>query len=424
MSEPLLNVSEIVFGLVLEGKLEPDQIQAQQLAYPYNAAIADVETTNHAGLAMTYGSEAIMAAKSAAKANEQIEPIEWIHELSEAYENSQLEAQMLRTMKKLKRGEEPDLLELTSMLELKMSKNGHGPEIETWADVEAFDRTWLWEPWVPDGELTMITGAQTAGKSALALWIAATLTGGNEKVLWIETENRLSINKERATNWDYDQRKFVNFNVESDLSDTRVWSEIQSMSNRIEDLRLVVVDSLSYGVMDENDTRVKVPIKNLQSLNRRHGVPVVVVHHVRKLRTNEADILTIERVRGSGGITQPFTSIIGIDEPIFADDNRRIHSLKMTMGHEPKPIGFYIKDSGIDWTEAPIPVVSKTQKERASEFLVNILKDGPVDGDEVKRKAEDSGISERTLNDASRDLHIDKTNYSDKGNNVRVWKLP
>ena len=75
------------------------------------------------------------------------------------------------------------------------------PELVRLADVEAKAVSWLWEPFIPAGMLTMLSGDPGSGKSFIALSICADLTRGKlrdgrtvepQNCLYLSVENPIA----------------------------------------------------------------------------------------------------------------------------------------------------------------------------------------------------------------------------------------
>jgi RecA-family ATPase len=58
-------------------------------------------------------------------------------------------------------------------------QTGRRPEVVCLADVEPEDVDWLWQPYIPKGKLTILEGDPGAGKTWLALQLAAIITKGD-----------------------------------------------------------------------------------------------------------------------------------------------------------------------------------------------------------------------------------------------------
>jgi archaellum biogenesis ATPase FlaH len=277
--------------------------------------------------------------------------------------------------------------------------------------------------WVPFGMVTCIIAEPGAGKSALALslaraivlgldWFANAPTGDPAKVLWLGTENDMAITVDRIKKWGVpsdhillpfaDPLATVNLTASPDLD--RVAAVIDRHRPAA-----VFVDSLRGGhVEDENNSRVGRVVQTLGRLAERTGVALVVVHHSKKLSVDEE--ITANSSRGSNAILAMMRSQLGIDQPDKMSGWKRLRMLKENLGLRPSPIGFQVTETGVLFGSAP----QRPQTERsrtpaldeAEEWLVELLKDGPVLATEAEQQLKADLMSEKTVRKAKKNLGI------------------
>jgi hypothetical protein len=284
--------------------------------------------------------------------------------------------------------------------------------------------------WIPLGMVTGFVAQEGAGKSALALWLARSIVMGLDwftsqkvaeprKVLWIGTENDLAITIERMRKWSMPME-----NILLPFDDPLVTANLTSPSHLDHIMAIacshrpaaVFVDSLRSGHdMDENDSRVGRVLQRLTAIAERTKGGLIVTHHTRKLK--EGEEITSNSSRGSNAITAMMRSQLGIDQLDKSSDWRRLQMLKENLGLKPNPIGFRITDRGLEFGVAPTrpkeekPARAPARAE-AREWLLELLKDGPVPSKDLSELAEVDHLNDKTLRNAMKELKVTR------------WKTP
>lgn len=413
------NVSEIIFGLILDGTLDPADIDGEMLLYPYNAALLDLPT-NPAELSTRYGHDAIHAAMEAAKSINGVASEDWLQELVRTYQDHQIVAAMRHIQRKIENDEEIDFDVLKEAI-------ARGAETDivpvSWSHAtEEFTKEWLWEGWVPHAELTMLVGQQEAGKSSFALYLVDKLVNGGklpdntdapriEGALWIETEGRQGENIRRAKAWGVDTDR-----IYSPTADLRRVLSLERSEDRAlirahasrPEIEMIVIDSLGGSMVEENDVSAKKMSQGLSVLAQETNTTLLVIHHLRKPHPGKkkgADVrISLADVRGHSGITQPSPSVIGVDDPAFGT-HRYLVPIKMNLARKPHEISFEI---------SPVGLVFDDTRMRPSEVMVldcidwlkEKLADGPIANRKIFEMAEEKGFNKDVVARATLDRNI------------------
>jgi len=312
------------------------------------------------------------------------------------------------------------------------------PNYLTWADLDLVlgDIAWDWQDWLPRGFLTLVAASQEAGKSILALRIAGCyimgwpwpdgteFTGERGCVLWAEGEAGQQLNLSRAKAWGLDLMKIVtpheeiaDFQFGNAEHREHLWG-LYSESR----IKFGVIDSLS-GIHGgrESDAEMQRIIQPFAALARDENKPLIMNHHLSKPPHGQADVLTLNRVRGSGTITQTARLVWGIDRPDKEQsETRRLAVLKSNLGIKPQPLGFAIGDAGIVRCEAPRESSPETQTDKAVDLLMALLRKRPMKQAAIREEAEGAAIGWRTMNTAKKRLQI----ISKRQLGVWWWGLP
>jgi archaellum biogenesis ATPase FlaH len=311
----------------------------------------------------------------------------------------------------------------------------------TWADLAEIigPIQWNWPRWLPKGFLCEIVGEQETGKSILTLRIAACFLRGDPwpdgkpydgetgTVVWAEAEASQAMNLERAKSWGLPIEKILHPSSDPledvQLNNSRHRAALVALAKR-PDVRLIVVDSLSGGHQEEEKSATgMIPtIKWLAELARDTGKPIILTHHLRKRSLfDSSESVTLDRVRGSSGITQLARMVWAVDAPDpKKPECRRLSVIKSNLAPKPEPLGFEVKDGGLLFGEAPELPRPETQVDRAVELLEVLLRKGPMASTVIEEEAKGAAISQNTMRRAKEKLGI----VVKKMNNRWYWALP
>lgn len=313
----------------------------------------------------------------------------------------------------------------------------------SWADMAELigPVAWEWRDWLPAGLLVELVADSGVGKSILALRIAATYlkgwpwpdgspyTGATGKVLWVEAEAGQAVNLERAQAWGLPIANIVS-PFENPLDDASLFDATHIAAITAEasqdDVRLIVVDSLSGGTAGREKGEDQMPVvKWLAELARNLGKPVLLLHHLRKRGLSDAgEVVTLDRVRGSTVIVQPARVVWALDAPNANEaDHRRLSVIKSNLGRFPEAVGMRIADTGVTFDAAPQAPKPETQADKAIDLLRALLARGPMKVSDLETEANGAGISWRTFNTAKEKLGIVARKERTRGG-AWTWALP
>ncbi len=311
----------------------------------------------------------------------------------------------------------------------------------TWADIGAQlgPIVWDWPGWLARGFVTLFAAETGKGKSSEALYVSGCylegwpwpdgtpFDGELGRVLWCEAEGAQALNVARCAAWGLDPTLIIT--PLGPLEDVNLMDNEHrraiAHAARLDDVRLVVVDSLSgatAGHRDENSTEMLQVVKWLAALARDTAKPVIVTHHLRKKGLADGDgAITLDRLRGSSAIAQTARLVWALDTPDPATpDALRLSVIKSNLGRFPAPIGLEIRENGITRRGTPKAPVVVTDLDHAKNLIRAMLASGSVPAVDVQREAEARGISERTLNRAKSALYVS----SRRVDSVWHWQPP
>jgi hypothetical protein len=308
-----------------------------------------------------------------------------------------------------------------------------------WADLEGIlgPVEWDWPGWIAKGFQTMVTSYAGEGKSNLILHIAKTyltgcpwpdgieFTGDPGKVLWCETESAQALNYARAIEWGLPVESILTPLADPledvSLDDTDHQAAILRVGQHPE-VKAIIVDSLSGGTIKEAKSSNEMGRvgKFLAGIAKYTAKPVIVTHHLNKPNRNfKQDRITLDRVRDSSAIVQYARLVWAIDAPdAELAHQKRLYIIKSNLGEFPQPLGFVVTATGLVFGDAPQQPKRQTELERARQWLLEILQDGPVLAKEVYELAAAENIAKSTLERAKKDKNV----VSTKEAGIWHWK--
>lgn len=311
---------------------------------------------------------------------------------------------------------------------------------------------WLWESRIPLGKLTILDGDPGLGKSSLSLDIAARVSRGlpmpgsagrvsPSGVVLLSAEDDLADTiRPRLDAAGADVSRILALRVVPDGEDERppsIPGDLGYVSWAIErvDARLVVIDPLMAflgGEVDgHKDQSVRRALHRLAALAEDHHVAIVVVRHLNKAVGGNP----LYRGGGSIGIIGAARSglLVGRDPD---DESRRVlATTKCNLAREAESLSFHLEQhegvsrvvwDGVSAHDAGCLLAEQdgdqSALDEAKEIVADILANGPVPSADLRRRALNEGVSERTMRRARGALGAVKRKGGMKGG--WTWELP
>ena len=317
---------------------------------------------------------------------------------------------------------------------LHVVKNDPEPTFVEMEAVQIESVDWLWAPYLPLGKLVILDGDPGLGKSTVMLDLAARITTGNAMPDGSSPWHRIG-----------DGAGVVIYSAEDGLGDTvrprleaagadlcriaalngspTIPNDIPVMEAVIvhKQARLLILDPLmamfSSGIHAHVDQEVRQALHPLMLLAERTGCTIVMIRHLNKVQGNAA----VYRGGGSIGIIGAVRSGLVVAKSPDDPDNVRVFShSKASLARQGDSLAYSIEDAhGVgrvvwkgrsnfsadelvnqDVTEAP-------EREEAATFLREVLADGRLPAEDVKKAARQAGITEGTLKRAKSSLGVE-----------------
>jgi hypothetical protein len=193
---------------------------------------------------------------------------------------------------------------------------------------------WLWEPFIPEGALTLLIAHPKAGKSTFMTPLAISLSRGEDflerpvkqtPVFWHGVEEKPGDTKRRFQEFGLRETDTLEL-LPGMLARKDYFKDLDAYLGE-KKFGLVVVDTLStfWSGTKENDVEAVTPIlTEFLQLARRHNVTIVLVYHSRKGATDDF----VNAVRGSSAIAGIVDQILSFEHPTNA--GKTVRSLQST----------------------------------------------------------------------------------------------
>lgn len=327
--------------------------------------------------------------------------------------------------------------------------------------------SWTWEGFLPKGCLTLLGGEIQAGKSTIAMSLAATVTTGGfwpdgsrciapgNVIFWSSEEIVKSVVKPRLMVAGADLSRIRS--IESSLDDKGQpcafdpAQDIPLLRDEILNLgqvSLVIIDPVISAVSGDTNKAndVRRSLQPIVTLAEEFNCTVLGIHHVAK---NSQGKSTNDRMLGSQAFAAMARVVLAAakdedsDNRVFAISKSNIsrdnggfnYTIEGVSFQSPK--GEEIKTSRVSWGQAlegsSRSILSEVEREpnqdnsklgQAKQFLLQALSSSPVGARELIRNAREGfGISEKTLRRAQHALGI-KPEHDPTFDGGWKWGLP
>lgn len=307
------------------------------------------------------------------------------------------------------------------------------------SDIQQEPVEWLWEPYIPSGAITLIQGDGGMGKTTAALAIAAAITNGTALPGsgGSAAPNAVIVQNAEDSYSKTIKPRLEQFGADCDMIDIIIEDEdeLSFTDCRIEqaivkfNAKLVILDPVQayFGGANMNNANSVRPImKQLGSVAERNNCAVLLVGHLHK-KGGQSQYRSL----GSIDIFAAARSVLTVGK-LPTDENMRaiVHNksnlappgASQAFGLDPVS-GFYWMgeyDITIDELLGGAAKAPKDQLSRACNLIKTVLAFGPVAAVEIMLKAEEQGISEKTLKRAKSVLGV----ISIKRGGQWYWDMP
>jgi len=298
------------------------------------------------------------------------------------------------------------------------------PTLVCLADVEPQEVRWLWHPYVPLGKLTILEGDPSAGKTFLALTIAAIVTRGwpfpgqdgkpgepttPGVVLYLTAEDGLADTlRPRLDAIGADPSRVIaltGWQAEDGTTGAVTLVDVDILRMALEQHRpvLVVIDPIQaylgpdVNMNQANETRAV--LKHVAALAEEFECAILLIRHLAKSARERA----IYRGLGSIDLAAAPRSILLVGQEPGGTGRRVLAHVKSSLAPAGKSLAFEIRDGRLEWagatdlTATDLLIPEKPEREESAldeavRWLTELLAPGPMDAKQVKKLAREAGL--------------------------------
>ena len=307
------------------------------------------------------------------------------------------------------------------------------------SEVQSQEIEWLWYPFIPYGKLTIIQGDPGDGKTTMVLNLAAKLSKGEAldenmkvtepvNVIYQTAEDGLADTvKPRLELAGADCERIIVID-ESDKSLSMVDERLEQAIVRT-GARLLILDPIQAylgGGMDMNRANeARDMTKKLGALAEKTKCAIILIGHMNKASGNKA------AYRGMGSIDffAVARSVLLVGRVEGESNTRAVVQIKNNLAAFGHPKAFALSEEGFQWIgdyeitvdEVLGGIAPKANKmEQAKQMLRELAEtQSAVLSNEIFDRANELGISKRTLENAKKELGV----QTRKINNAWYWEL-
>lgn len=337
-----------------------------------------------------------------------------------------------------------------------------GPVLIRMSDVEPREVSWLWPGRIPLGRITLLVGRPGEGKSFITIDAAARVTTGTPwpdraecprgSVILISAEDdphdtiRPRLDAHRADVGKVHLLSMVRrvgadgqpYEAMFTLADLPA---LEQALQTLPDCKLIIIDPIGSflgGSTDAHrDNEVRSVLAPVAALAEKHRVAVVVVAHRRKASGACADDLAL----GSRAFTGIARAVWHLSRDPDSKGRRLLLPGKNNLAVEGDGLAFTIEGdpARLGWERDPVarsaddalvaenecarkPGPAPAARDKAAEWLRDLLASGPLETCAIKTEGLEAGYSWRTLHRAKDELGIQP--YRERFSSAYLWKLP
>ena len=307
------------------------------------------------------------------------------------------------------------------------------------SEIQSQEVAWLWFPFIPYGKLTIVQGDPGDGKTTLVLNIAAKLSKGEGLDSKMKLTEPLNVIYQSAEDGLADTVKprleAAGANCENISAIDESIKSLSMIDERLEEAvirtkaKLLILDPIQAylgGGMDMNRANeARDMTKKLGALAEKTKCAIILIGHMNKASGNKA------AYRGMGSIDffAVARSVLLVGRVEGEPNTRAVVQIKNNLAAFGHPKAFALSEEGFQWIgdyeitvdEVLGGIAPKANKmEQAKQMLRELAEtQNAVLSNEIFDRADELGISKRTLENAKKELGI----RARKINNAWYWEL-
>lgn len=333
-----------------------------------------------------------------------------------------------------------------------------GATVITLATVNPQPIQWLWKPHFALGKLSVLAGHPGLGKSLVTMDLAAHVSTGRK---WVDgspcprgcvvlvsgEDDPGDTLRPRLDAAGADVSRVHYLRAVHDAEGERGFTlahvpHLAALLARLMDCRLIVIDPVSAylaGTDSHKNADVRALLAPLAQMAGDFGVAIICVSHLNK---GQGD--AIGRVTGSLAFVAAARSAYAVARDKEDPKRRLLLPIKNNLGADVSGVSYRIAETVVEglggvpyvtWDVDPVTVSAdealapasggESTVADATEFLTELLRDGPVPVKEIKTEASAAGITWRTIERAKSDMEIiaERHNGQRRGEGYWAWRF-
>jgi hypothetical protein len=335
---------------------------------------------------------------------------------------------------------------------------GVGASIITLASVSPQPIQWLWRPHFALGKLSVLAGHPGLGKSLVTMDLAAHVSTGRKwvdgspcphgSVVLVSGEDDPGDTlRPRLDAAGADVNRIHYLRAVHDLEGERGFTladvpHLAATMVKLKDCRLIIIDPVSAylaGTDSHKNADVRALLAPLAQMAGDFGVAILCVSHLNK---GQGD--AIGRVTGSLAFVAAARAAYAVARDKEDPHRRLLLPIKNNLGVDVSGVSYRIAETIVDglggvpyviWDRDPVKVSAdealapstggESTVADATEFLKDLLRDGPVPVKEIKAEATAAGITWRTVERAKADMEViaERHNGERRGEGYWAWRF-
>jgi len=302
------DASEIVLGLILANKINPEHVNPMAFAVPYGEAVKLLR--EGADINVLYDKIGLPAVKAAIDASRVVDdrlPGDWIKILDTAYAREEMAGILEKQLSKLHKGEDADALKIAGALEKFRDMQHRYTTMDLIDPENAIWRATGYKPidemlgGIPDSCLTIIAAPPGTGKTSLMLKLASCFAEREQEVLLFTFEMTAGQLVSRMMDIQPDITKETKkmINVCDDIMGVdEVVAEASRLAS-VKNLGFIGIDFADLMLSEEEDEpKVGMLYRHMARMAKESHTPVILLSQLNRSHAGEEP--TIHDVRWSG----------------------------------------------------------------------------------------------------------------------------
>lgn len=311
--------------------------------------------------------------------------------------------------------------------------------IKTYDEIQEKEVEWVWYPYIPKGKFVFIIGDPGSGKTFFATYLASVISRGTMFYNSIETNEESIVLLQNGEDGKEDtiknrlktlNAKYENILYLDETEKLITLKDIDIIKELLVSKRpsMMIFDPATLYVgkkVDMNSANdVRSLLNPLVPILEEYQCTMVLVLHMNK-GANKA----MYKALGSIDFMAIARSVIMITNNPNASKERLLIHVKSSLAEKGDTLAFTIGDKGIEWlgvreiNENTIDEDTVFKKDQAKEFILSYLSKGDVPSDELMSEGLETGFSQKTFENARKELRNENKITCFKGVDKYYWKL-